>query len=401
MQLPDRADELSAVAALVLSGPDELVTRFQQTCGPAMAKGVEDTAFYRYGRLLALNEVGGDPGHFATSVADFHAEAAARQATWPVTMTTLSTHDTKRAEDVRARLVLLSEDHRRWSRTSARLMKAAAKYTGPAGPEPATQYFVLQTLVGAYPIDAERLGAYLEKATREAKLHTSWTAPDEAYDEAVQTYVRGVVGDRTLLAEVEEYVDSLLEPARVNALAQKLVQLTMPGVPDTYQGSELWDLSLVDPDNRRPVDFGRRAMLASGLSRPGAAVPKVDEGGAAKLHLVRAALRLRREHPELFGAAADYAPLPVSGAAAEHVVAFTRSTPSGSIAVVVPRLVLGLRQSGGWKDTAITLPTGSWTDVFTGRRHGGSTAAEANAYLLKLLRDFPVALLLRSSPAGE
>jgi (1->4)-alpha-D-glucan 1-alpha-D-glucosylmutase len=401
--LPERADEISAAADLVLSGPAELVTRFQQTCGPVMAKGVEDTAFYRYGRLLALNEVGGDPGHFATTASDFHAAAALQQAGWPLAMTTLSTHDTKRAEDVRARLVLLSEDHRRWSRVAGKLMKAAAKHAGPAGPGPATQYFVLQTLIGAYPIDADRLGSYLEKATREAKLHTSWTAPDPAYDAAVQEYVAGVLADRALMQAVAEYVTELIEPGRVNALAQKLVQLTMPGVPDTYQGSELWDLSLVDPDNRRPVDFGRRAMLAASLRRggEGAAVPRVDDTGAAKLHLVRSALRLRRARPDLFGAAAEHRPLPVSGAAAEHVLAYVRSGPSGHAVTVVPRLVLGLRQAGGWKDTAVTLPPGEWTDVLTGRRHGGSSAAESSAYLLKLLRDFPVALLVTGGAAEE
>ena len=399
--IPERSAEIAAARDLVVHGPPELVTRFQQTCGPVLAKGVEDTAFYRYGRLLALNEVGGDPGHFAAGAAEFLASCTARQATWPVTMTTLSTHDTKRAEDVRARLVLLSEDHRRWGRVAAKLMKQAAKHAGPAGPEPATQYFILQTLVGAYPIELDRLGAYVEKATREAKLNTSWTMPDAAYDAAVQGYVAGVLGDRTLMAGVEEYVVELIEPGRVNGLAQKLVQLTMPGVPDTYQGSELWDLSLVDPDNRRSVDFGRRAMLAAAGSRPGAATPRIDDTGAAKLHVVRAALRLRRARPDLFGAGADFEALAVSGAAAEHVLAFARTSTGGQVLTVVPRLVLGLRQAGGWKDTAVTLPPGEWTDVLTGRRHGGSTAAEANTYLLKLLRDFPVALLVPPGTAEE
>jgi (1->4)-alpha-D-glucan 1-alpha-D-glucosylmutase len=402
--LPERADEIAAAADLVLHGPAELVTRFQQTCGPVMAKGVEDTAFYRYGRLLALNEVGGDPGHFATEVEDFHAAAALQQTRWPLTMTTLSTHDTKRAEDVRARLVLLSEDHRRWGRVAAKLMKAAAKHAGPAGPEPAMQYFVLQTLIGAYPIDADRLGAYAEKASREAKLHTSWTAPDPAYDAALAAYVAGILGDRTLMQAVQEYSSELVEPGWVNALAQKLVQLTMPGIPDTYQGSELWDLSLVDPDNRRPVDFGRRAMFAASLARSrgqNSGVPRVDDTGAAKLHLVRSTLRLRRARPGLFGPDAEHVPLPVSGAAAEHVLAYARSAPNGQAITVVPRLMLGLRQAGGWKDTSVTLPPGEWTDVFTGRRHGGSTSAESNTYLLKLLRDFPVALLVAGDATEE
>ncbi len=399
---PGYGAELEAVADLVLNGPDELVVRFQQTCGPVMAKGVEDTAFYRFGRLLALNEVGGDPGAFGMSPQDFHDAATEIQARYPLTMTTLSTHDTKRSEDVRARLVLLSEDTARWDRVVTRLLAQSRKYVGPAGPDAATQYFALQTLVGAYPISSDRLAAYLEKATREAKLHTSWTAPDQAYDEAVRGYAEGIVSDAAINDTVSEYVAELTEPGRVTALAQKLLQLTMPGIPDNYQGSELWDLSLVDPDNRRPVDFAERARLAAQLERGDAPTPRIDDSGAAKLHLVRCALRLRRSRPGCFGAGAGYRPLEVSGSAAAHVVAFARSAPEATedegerTITVVPRLVLGLRQAGGWKDTAVELPPGDWTDVLTGRRHTGSSA-----YLLKLLRDFPVALLAPAATAGD
>jgi (1->4)-alpha-D-glucan 1-alpha-D-glucosylmutase len=401
---PDRSDEIEAVCDLVVQGPDALVVRFAQTSGPVMAKGVEDTAFYRYGRLLALNEVGGDPSRFGVPVADFHAWATQIQQHRPLTMTTLSTHDTKRSEDVRARLVLLSEDVRRWQRVVTRLMNQAQKYTGPAGPEPATQYLVFQTLVGAFPIDEERLGAYLAKAIREAKLHTSWTAPDEAYEEAVQSYVSGVLNDRTIMTAAEQYVGELEEPGRVNSLAMKLLQLTMPGIPDTYQGSELWDLSLVDPDNRRRVDFGERARMVATMDRSDASLPRVDDTGAAKLHLVRSALRLRRDQPELFDPASEYVPLQITGSAAEHVVAFSRGPvgqPERRMVTVVPRLVLGLQQSGGWKDTAVELPAGQWTDVITGRRHGGLHGEATGAYLLKLLRDFPVALLVAGEAAGD
>jgi (1->4)-alpha-D-glucan 1-alpha-D-glucosylmutase len=397
MALPERADEITAAAELVLSGPDELVVRFAQTCGPVMAKGIEDTAFYRYSRLLALNEVGGDPGQFGTSVEAFHQQAASTQALWPATMTTLSTHDTKRSEDIRARLALLSEDAKRWGRTVSKLLSLTTKYTGPAGPDRATQYFILQTLVGAHPISEERLGAYLTKATREAKVHTSWLAPEEAFEEALQTYVHGLLTDPAVSAAVEEYVSELVEPGRVTGLAQKLLQLTMPGVPDTYQGTELWDLSLVDPDNRRPVDYGERARVASVLDRSEAA-PRIDDSGAAKLHLIRCALRLRRDHPELFGADADYEALEIGGSASAHVMAFARG---GRVVTVVPRLVLGLRQAGGWKDTAVVLPPGEWTDVLTGRRHGAPDAPSSSAYVLKLLRDFPVALLVASDVAGD
>ncbi len=399
--LPERASEIAAIATLVVDGPEELVVRFAQTCGPVMAKGVEDTAFYRYGRLLALNEVGGDPGHFGLGVGEFHAETQALHEQWPETMTTLSTHDTKRSEDVRARLVLLSEDVNRWSRVAARLMSLGAKYTGPAGPDRATQYFVLQTLVGAWPIEADRLQPYLEKASREAKLHTSWTAPDEAFDAALASYVTGILEDRVFMTAASDYAATLVEPGRVTALAQKLLQLTIPGIPDSYQGSELWDSSLVDPDNRRPVDFGERARVASVLDRQHGA-PRIDDSGAAKLHLVRGTLRLRRTHPELFGPDAGYEPLPVTGAAQGHVMAFARGESGDARAVtIVPRLVLGLRQAGGWKDTAVTLPAGEWVDVFTGKRHGSPEAGSTSAYLLKLLRDFPVALLVAAPSSAD
>ena len=397
MALPEREPEIRAAADLVLTGPAELVVRFAQTCGPAMAKGIEDTAFYRYSRLLALNEVGGDPGRFGTSVSEFHEEARLTQSQWPRTMTTLSTHDTKRSEDVRARLALLSEDSDGWAQTVEHLLSLATKYTGPAGPDPATQYFIFQTLIGAHPISEERLAAYLTKATREAKLHTSWLAPDESFDEALATFVTGIMNDQSVMAAVENYASGLVEPGRTTSLAMKLLQLTSPGIPDTYQGTELWDLSLVDPDNRRPVDFSERARVASVLARAESA-PRIDDTGTAKLHLIRKTLQLRRDQPDLFGAEADYEPLEVSGSASSHVIAFARGS---QLVTVVPRLVLGLRQAGGWKDTAVDLPPGQWVDVFTGRRHGSANATESSAYVLKLLRDFPVALLVAAERAGD
>jgi (1->4)-alpha-D-glucan 1-alpha-D-glucosylmutase len=389
-RLPERRAEIATVARCAVAGPAEFVVRFQQTCGPVMAKGVEDTAFYRYHRLAALNEVGGDPATFGISPERFHAQCAETQQRWPLTMTTLSTHDTKRSEDVRARLALLSEDPAGWAAAAAELMALGERHASTAGPDRNAIYLLLQTLVGASqagePLDVERAVAYLEKASREAKQHTSWTSPDPDYDRALEGYVRGVLADPEFLARLAAYVTPLVEPGRVNSLAQKLVQLTMPGVPDVYQGTESWAFSLVDPDNRRPVDFGELArMLATTRG-----VPRVDGTGAAKLHLVRAALQVRRAHPEWFGADGDYAPLSATGAAAEHVFAFTRA---GRSLTVVPRLALGLRRSGGWKDTAVPLPPGSWVDAFTGRRHGGP-AGGSSAYLLKLLRDFPVALLV-------
>jgi (1->4)-alpha-D-glucan 1-alpha-D-glucosylmutase len=343
-----------------------------------MAKGVEDTAFYRYFRLSALNEVGGDPGRFGISLAQFHEGNTARSRDWPAAMTTLSTHDTKRSEDVRARLVLLAQCPREWADAVTSWHALAHDHRSAAGPDAATEQLVWQTLVGAWPLSADRAVAYVEKATREAKDRTSWTEPVPAFDEAVAAFVRGVLGDERIRTAVAGFVAGLSSAWHTTALAQKAVQLTVPGVADTYQGTELWDLSLVDPDNRRPVDYDeRRALLALD------AVPPVDETGAAKLHLVSRVLRLRRDRPELFLDASSYAPLD----AGTRAVAYVRG---GSVVTVAPTRALQVERSG-WGDDAVELPEGRWTDVLTGAvRDGGRVA------LAELLADFPVAVLLRA-----
>ena len=382
--LPRRAGAVDVVARLALaegpSGPDaeEFVTRFQQTCGPVMAKGVEDTAFYRYFRLSALNEVGGDPGRFGISLAQFHEANTKRSRDWPAAMTTLSTHDTKRSEDVRARLVLLAQCPREWADAVTSWHALAHDHRSPAGPDAATEQLVWQTLVGAWPLSADRAVAYVEKATREAKDRTSWTEPVPAFDEAVASFVRGVLGDERIRDAVAAFVARLSSAWHATSLAQKAVQLTVPGVADTYQGTELWDLSLVDPDNRRPVDYDeRRALLALD------AVPTVDETGAAKLHVVSRLLRLRRDRPELFLEASSYSPLE----AGSRAVAYVRG---GSVVTVAPTRALTVERSG-WGDDAVELPEGRWTDVLTGAvRDGGRTA------LADLLADFPVAVLRRA-----
>ena len=384
--LPRRSAEIDLVRRLVLAeGPageaaEEFVTRFQQTCGPVMAKGVEDTAFYRYFRLSALNEVGGDPGRLGLPVQEFHEACAVQQRAWPVSMTTLSTHDTKRSEDVRARLVLLSECPTQWGDAVTRWSAAAAPHRSADGPDPATEQLVWQTLVGAWPLSADRAVAYLEKATREAKAQTSWVDPVPAFDEAVQAFVRGVLGDEALVAEVEAFVARLTPAWQVTSLAQKAVQLTMPGVADTYQGSELWDLSLVDPDNRRPVDFAQRRELLHQLDGP----PKLDDVGVAKLHLVTTLLRLRRELPEAFLAGSSYEPLD----AGSRAIGFVRG---GQVVTVAPLRALSVDRSG-WGDDAVALPAGTWRDVLTG------ATREAGAVPLAALLDaFPVAVLRRES----
>jgi (1->4)-alpha-D-glucan 1-alpha-D-glucosylmutase len=348
---PTLAAEIELVSIHALDG-SEFTTRFAQAAAAVFAKGVEDTAFYRHSRLLSLNEVGGDPARFGVGVDEFHEFAAKMQEHWPTAMTTLSTHDTKRSEDVRARISVLSEMPDEWEAAVSRWMLVGEKL---GCPDPRTGYFFWQTLVGAWPLDAERATRYMEKATREAKLATSWHAPDERYDRAVRDFVTAVLDDDGLLADVGLFVATIEPAAAANSLAQKLIQLTMPGVPDVYQGCELATFALVDPDNRGPVDFGVRREALDSL---------LDD----KLRITATALRLRREHPEWF---ASYSPLRADGSAADHVVGFTRSE---HLVTVAMRFSARLRRAGGWRDTTVALPRGAWVDALSGREHpGGET----------------------------
>jgi malto-oligosyltrehalose synthase len=366
---------------------DELVVRFGQTTDPVLAKGVEDTAYYRWPRLASLNEVGGDPDIFGVSPAEFHAAAGRLAARWPATMTTLSTHDTKRQEDVRARLAVLAEWPEDWAHKVAEwhglaiwLTDGAAAQATERAPEPDLEYLMWQTLVGAWLIGEDRLRSYLGKAMHEAKTRTSWTVRDPGYEEAVRGLADAVLADPELVAGIAEFVARIAPDARVNSLGAKLVQLTMPGVPDVYQGCELTGLSLVDPDNRRPVDYQRRERLLAAL-QAGQEAAGLD---AEKLLLTSRALRLRRDHADWF--AGGYTPLACEGPAAEHAVAFLR----GDHAVtVVTRLPAALRRRGGWADTVLPLPELHWRDVLTGVRHAG-----LRPLLSELTRRLPVALLI-------
>jgi (1->4)-alpha-D-glucan 1-alpha-D-glucosylmutase len=345
---------------------EELVARFQQTTGPVMAKGVEDTAFYVFNRLVALNEVGGHPGHFGLSVAAFHDAMAEAHRDWPLAMLTTSTHDTKRSEDVRARISLLSQVPEQWA---AAVRGWLARRPGP---DPNTAYLFYQSLVGAWPWSEERAAAYMEKATKEAKVHTSWTDPNPEFDAAVVAFVGQVFSDGELLDDVAGFVGQLVAPGRLNSLAQALVRLTAPGVPDTYQGCELWDLSLVDPDNRRPVDWDLRRSLLASLDG-GMAVEDVlaqSDSGLPKLLVTRTALRLRRDRPECF---TSYTPL----TAPDGVLAFDR----GGAVTVVP-----VRMQPGEGD--VDVPEGAWRNLFTGEEVSGGPVPVGS-----LLGRFPVALL--------
>ncbi|HEX7188645.1 MAG TPA: malto-oligosyltrehalose synthase, partial [Actinomycetes bacterium] len=381
----DRHGTVDLVARLALGelgrGPhrDEFVVRFQQTCGPVMAKGVEDTAFYRWLRLTSLNEVGGDPAHLGVAPEELHEWSARQQANWPAAMTTLSTHDTKRSEDVRARLAVLTEVPGEWSAAVTGWRAQAARHR-PDGLDPNTEYLLWQTVVGAWPISPERLGNYLEKATREAKRQTTWTEPDEAYDRAVQSFAQGVLADPDVTSSVAGFVDRLAPAFRSNVLAQKLLSLTVPGVPDIYQGCDLVDLSLVDPDNRRPVDYAIRRERLAALDSGGLPRDLDDE----KLLVVSRALRLRRAHPDWFGASATYEPVETTS---PHALAFSRA---GAVVTVVSRLTTRLRD--GWGDAVVHLPGGTWRDDLTGREYAGTVPVS------DLLEPLPVALLVRATP---
>ncbi|WP_433558870.1 malto-oligosyltrehalose synthase [Pseudonocardia xinjiangensis] len=376
---PDLADVLASIRKAMLAEPQGLLaTRVQQTSGMVMAKGVEDTTFYRWNRFVALNEVGGDPSRFGVSPTEFHGAMAAREASWPATMTTLSTHDTKRSEDVRARLAAIAEIPGEWVE---RVRRWAAAHPLP---DRSLDLLAWQNLVGAWPISAERFAGYLTKASKEAKLVTSHVDSVAEVDEAIAAWPAQVLADADVVAEIEEFVARISVPGWSNSLGQKLLQIAGPGVPDVYQGTELFEYSLVDPDNRRPVDWAERRGLLARLDEGW--LPDVDASGAAKLLVTASALRLRRYRPEVF---AGYRPLHAEGPAAHHAVAFARSS---SLVAVATRLPVGLAARGGWDDTVLPLPEGvtDWHDVITGAAVDGSAPS-----LARVLERYPVALLVR------
>ncbi len=388
---PDLAEVLGVLAPVLADGASAPARRFQQTSGMVMAKGVEDCAFYRWSRLTSLNEVGGDPHLFAVSPARFHEAMAARQAESPHAMTAASTHDTKRGEDTRARISALAEVPREWDTALTRLLELVPL------PDAGFGSLLWQAIVGAWPAGLEsgdrlqdwrqRLHGYAEKAMREAGDRTSWTDPAADYEEAVHRAVDAAIDDEDVRRVVDDLLDVVVRPGWTNAISAKLIGLTTPGVPDVYQGSELWEQSLVDPDNRRPVDFEARAARLKELragKRPTLRAD-VDDDGTIKLLVTHVALTARRDHPEWF---TDYRPCEASGTAADHVLAFDR----GGAITVATRLPVGLERRGGWGGTTLPVPPGRWIDLLTDRRvrpgPGGSVA------VADLLADHPVALLV-------
>lgn len=400
----------------------EFTLKLQQVTGPVTAKAVEDTAFYTYTRLASLNEVGGEPGKFGLSREDVHTLFAERRERFPHSLSSTSTHDTKRSEDVRVRMDAISEIAGEWAETVRRWSAANERHLrkgeGLVAPDRADELLLYQTLAGVFPDDGlvpgspahagfvARIQAYMEKALREAKLHTSWTNPDAEYEEGVREFVARILAPGPFLDELAALAGRLARAGRISSLAQVALKCAAPGVPDVYQGTELWDLSLVDPDNRRPVDFDlrRRALeeidaeLAKGPAARAALARKLSSpewlpDGRAKLLLLRSALALRRAERDLF-LAGEYLPLGVEGPLSRHVFAFARAGRSRALLCAVPRLVLGLREKGEgqipWEGALAPHPglPRRWRDVVTGAVREGPLA------LADLFQDFPVALLL-------
>ncbi|HUO39889.1 MAG TPA: malto-oligosyltrehalose synthase [Mycobacterium sp.] len=367
---PELAEPLQIVAT-AMARADEPAVRLQQLCEAATAKSMEDCLFYRDARLVSLNEVGGKPGRFGVSTAEFHERALQRARMWPLAMTTLTTHDTKRGEDVRARIGVLSQVPSRWAELVTRWQQRA-----PA-PDPVTGLFLLQNVFGVWPLGGamtaelrDRLHGYAQKALREAGSHTSWHDPDPEFESAVHAWLETIIAG-PIAAELTSLVAELDPHGRNDSLGQKLLQLTAPGIPDVYQGTELWEDSLVDPDNRRPVDYAPRRAALAAMTHP-------------KIKITASALQLRRSRPETF-LYGGYTPIQATGAAQEHLVGFRRGD---EVLVAVSRWTVRLAETG-WKDTLLVLPDGSWTDRLTGRDWTGSVL------VADLFGELPVALLER------
>lgn len=360
----------------------QFILRFGQLTGPATAKGMEDTSYYCYYRLASLNEVGGDPATFGSDADDFHNWCLYMRQTWPATMLATSTHDTKRGEDARVRISMLSERPDEWFNAVRRWSQRNKTHRTDDMPSRNDEYMIYQTLIGAWPIDTDRMKQYVIKACREAKRHTSWNEPDEQYEKAVVNFACGIIEDADFMKDLLAFLEPMILPARVSSLAQTLLKCTACGVPDIYQGSELWNLSLVDPDNRRQVDYDHRRRLLDSLPKltPRETLDMMDEG-LPKMIVIKKALELRKRLPQAFDARGEYLPIKAQGTKARHVVAFSRG---GLVVAVAPRLVFSL---GDWANTTVTLPDGEWKNVFTEQTHRDVTP------LGEMLQEFPVALL--------
>lgn len=404
---------LTPAAGDTFSGGDvtEARRRFEQLTPPVMAKAMEDTTFYRYVRLVSVNEVGGDPARFSVAPGGFHAACRSRQDCAPGSLNATATHDHKRGEDTRARINVLSEIPLDWTKTVMRWARMnrnlGARGADSEAPARNDEYLFYQMLAGAWPLDlapddadgvgayAGRLAAYMQKAAREAKLHTSWAAPNQDYETALGDFVRRALDPErrsAFLRSVHEFVQRIAPAGAINSLAQTVLKLTAPGAPDIYQGCELWDFSLVDPDNRRPVDYGARADALDAGSPESLARDWRD--GRIKLALVRRLLRLRAEHPALF-AAGGYKPLEVEGDGAARVLGFERAYDGKRVVALVPRLAAAFARGDG----PLSLDPAGWADTRL-RDHdlqdGDFVVGGPGRSLCELYGAFPVAIWIKS-----
>jgi (1->4)-alpha-D-glucan 1-alpha-D-glucosylmutase len=351
-----------------------------------MAKGFEDTSLYRYARLLAVNEVGSNPLRPEVSVEEFHRWNDEAQRLRPEGMVALGTHDTKRGEDARARLAVLSELPGAFGEAVERWFASNARYRKEGWPDANTEYFYYQTLVGSWPLSVERAQLYMQKAAREAKQQTSWTQNNTRFEERLREFIEETLGDAGFVAEIEAMVKRIDCAGRVNSLAQTLLKCTSPGVPDLYQGSELWDHRLVDPDNRGPVEFDeRRRLLEEMRTLDVDGVLAHMDTGMPKLWTIQKALETRVEYADCFGASGGYAPVEVRGEKRDHAVAFLRG---GRVATLVQRLSRSV--ADGWSDASLTLPEGRWRNVLTDEMAEGGEMKLGDLFVR-----FPVALLTR------
>jgi (1->4)-alpha-D-glucan 1-alpha-D-glucosylmutase len=410
------------------------IGKFQQITSPVAAKGIEDTAFYVYNRLVSLNEVGSDPTRFGVEPAALHAWMANRQAVWPAALSATSTHDTKRGEDVRARLNVLSEMPGAWKAAVTKWRAVNRRFktdiAGAAAPDANEEYLIYQALVGAWPFDAtnavrdeftERVVAYTVKALREAKVHTTWLSPDEDYEAAATRFVRAILDRQRpnpFFESFEPFEARIAEIGMYNSLSQLLVKITAPGVPDFYQGTEFWDLNLVDPDNRRPVDYALRRQVLAGLNR----APSLDAAaellesrtdGRLKMWVMKRALCTRAALRAVYERGA-YVALDAVGGRRECVFAFARRNEQQAAITCVPRLVATLRPDGSdapigpsvWGDTRIQLPRDltaqAFRDAFTGAVVRAEPGDEGSVLAAAaVFEHFPVALLVPDRPSSQ
>jgi len=389
------------------------VMKFQQCSGPVMAKGLEDTSFYIYNRLVALNEVGGNPGQFGISIEEFHRLNAERALHHPHSMLATTTHDTKRSEDVRMRIAALSEMPDLWKKALQTWSKQNRKHRtmvdDAMAPSRNEECLIYQTLLGTWPLHRfseeerpvyrERIQQYMLKALKEAKLNSSWTEANEPWENAVAAFIEKVLDPKVsavFLASLEEFAVRTAEAGATNSLAEVVLKCTSPGVPDIYQGTEIWDLSLVDPDNRRPVDYTQRRQMLEGFENASAVELLTDwKSGRIKLFMLQRLLRFRREHPELFGAS-SYQSVGVTGLHAGKIIAFERKGDSGRLVVVVPRASssLGFAPIGdAWGNAVLDLAIdGTWTDVLT-----GENVSDYSEKVSSVLAKLPFAILYQAS----